>query len=171
MLRNRPPVAIFVFSLLQMITPISWWCTPPGSEKCTQRQASTHAACSCTPKNSPFCKSTIWTVAWAACFYSHSYSSLSSLRESLLLKIFIPFFPSYFSTNFLSGEQFLEPFLLSLSLQLSLFCSLLCGLFCLPLQTSAFCCCYLGQFASGVSPQLFLYLFFPPKTKGGYIYS
>lgn len=140
MLRNRPQVAIFVFSLLQMIAPISWWCTPPGGGLCSLRQASTYCLLICSEKL-PFCKSTIWIVAArAACFYSYSYSF--PLWESLPLKIFILFFPpptSSFNQLFVKRTIF-RTFLFSLCLYSSLRLSLLCGLLWLPLQTLAYRC-------------------------------
>lgn len=182
MSRNRPPVAIFVFSLLQMIAPISWWCTPHTrqggggmyTEESFNRCRPTHVLWKTPLSASQRFEPTLPELLG----FILTLTRLSPPWESLLLKIFIPFFffPFYFSTNFLSGEQSLEPFFFSFSVQLSLSLVLplfFSGLFCFaPPDFSFFCCSYLGQFPSGVSPQLFI-SFSPPKnkTKGGYIYS
>lgn len=113
MSRNRPQVAIFVFLLLQMIAPISWWCTPLGGEGFhrgkLQQILPAHLLWK-TPLlqvNNLNCT----VAARTACLYSCSYSF--PLWESLRHKIFILFFPlpPSLSANFLSREQFLEPFL------------------------------------------------------------
>lgn len=99
-----------------------------------------------------------------SCLFLFSLLLISLLLErASFLKYSSHFFPFYFATNFLSGEQFLEPFsVLQLSLSLS-FSFVWTVLFAPP----DFSFLLLSGSVCRVSPQLFLYLFFPPKQKGG----
>lgn len=89
-----PRVAIFVFSLLQMIAPISWWCTPPGRGGWMYTEAGLNTCrLFMYSEKLPFLQVNNLSRRYSSCLFFSSLLSLTRLAppwESLLLKIFIP---------------------------------------------------------------------------------